>query len=98
VTIPSNVTIKGGSHAVWIFQIAGDLGVSTGIAVVLGGHAQAQNIFWQVAGTTNLATDSHLEGNVLDATAINLGTNASINGRLLAQTAVTLEMNTITAP
>jgi hypothetical protein len=98
VTIPSNVTIRGGSHAVWIFQIAGDLNVSSGAIVALGRHAQAQNIFWQVGGATTLGSSSHLEGIVLDATAINLGTNASINGRLLAQTAATLQMNTITAP
>jgi hypothetical protein len=98
VTIPANVTLRGNSHAVWIFQIAGNLGVSTGTAVVIGGHAQPQNIFWQVAGTTTLGTGAHLEGIVLDATAINLGTNASVNGRLLAQTGVTLQMSTITAP
>jgi hypothetical protein len=98
VTIPGNVTIKGGSHAVWIFQVAGDLDVSSGAAVILSGHAQAQNIFWQVAGATNLGTTSHVEGIVLDATAINMETNASINGRLLAQTAVTLQMNSVTAP
>jgi hypothetical protein len=98
VTIPSNVTISGASRAVWIFQISGDLDVSSGAAVVLGRHAQAKNIFWQVAGATNLATTSHLEGTVLDATAINMQTDASINGRLLAQTAVTLQMNVVTAP
>jgi hypothetical protein len=98
VTIPTNVTIKGGSHAVWIFQIAGDLNVASGVIVALGKYAQPQNIFWQVAGSTTLGTSAHLEGAVLDATAINMGTSASINGRLLAQTAVTLQMNTVTAP
>jgi hypothetical protein len=58
VNIASNVTIKGGSHAVWIFQIAKNLNVSSGAAVVLRGHAQAQNIFWQIAGTSTLGTTS----------------------------------------
>lgn len=98
VTIPSNVRISGGSHAVWIFQIAQDLDVSSGVSVVLKRNAQAQNIFWQVAGTTNLGTTSRLEEIVLDATAITLGTGARIEGRLLAQTAVSLEKNTVTAP
>jgi hypothetical protein len=97
VTIPSNITITGPKYGAWIFQIAGDLDVSSGAGVILGGQAHATRIFWQVAGATNLGTTSHLEGTVLDATAINLGTDASINGRLLAQTAVTLEMNTVTA-
>jgi len=98
VNIASNVTLKGRSHAVWIFQIPNSLIVSAGAAVVLGGHAQPQNIFWQIAGTTTLGTGSHLEGIVLDATSIAMGTDASINGRLLSQTAVSLEMNAITAP
>ncbi|MGD0190010.1 MAG: ice-binding family protein [Rhizomicrobium sp.] len=98
VSIPSNITISGGKTSVWIFQIAGDLDVSTGVIVSLAGHAVAKHIFWQVAGVTNLGTSSHLEGTVLDATAINLGTSASINGRLLAQTAVSLQMNNVTRP
>ena len=98
VTIPSNVTIKGSSHAVWIFQIAGDLNVSSGAAVVLARNAQADHIFWQIAGQATLGTNAHLEGIVLSKTSIAMGTGASINGRLLAQTAATLQMNTITAP
>jgi hypothetical protein len=98
VTIPTNVTIKGGSHAVWIFQVAGDLNVASGVMIKLGKDAQSPNIFWQVGGTTTLGSNSHLAGTVLDATAINLGTGASVDGRLLAQTAVTLQMNAVTAP
>lgn len=98
VTIPSNLSLKGGSHAVWIFQTSKDLIVSGGKAVMLRGHAQAHNVFWQVAGKVDLGTTSHLEGIVLSKTLISMETGASINGRLLGQTAVTLQMNTVTAP
>jgi hypothetical protein len=98
VTIPTNVALKGGEHAVWIFQISKNLVVSSGKAVVLRGHARAKNVFWQVAGKAVLGTTSHMEGTILAKTLIAMKTGASINGRLLAQTAVTLQMNSVTAP
>jgi len=98
VTIPSDVRLKGDSHAVWIFQISKNLIVSSGKAVVLRGHARAQNVFWQVAGKVALGTTSHFEGIILSKTLIAMKTGASINGRLLAQTAVTLQMNKVTVP
>ncbi len=98
VTIPTNVALKGGAHAVWIFQISKNLVVSGGKAVVLRGKARARNVFWQVAGKTTLGTTSHVEGSILCKTLIAMKTGASIKGRLLSQTAVTLQMNSITAP
>ena len=98
VNILSNVTLKGNSHAVWIFQIAGDLTQANGTSILMKKGAQPQNVFWQVAGQATVGTGAHLEGVVLGKTAINLATGASINGRLLSQTAVTLQMNTVTAP
>ncbi len=100
VSIPTDVTLSGGPNAVWIFQIAGNLTVAGAQAVILSGGAQANNIFWQVAGGVgvNLETTSHFEGIVLSQAGINLQTGASINGRLLAQTAVTLDANTVTMP
>lgn len=98
VTIPANVALKGGSHAVWIFQISKNLNVSSGVAVLLRRQAQAKNVFWQVAGQVTLGTTSHVEGTILSKTQITMETGASINGRLLAQTAVALQMNTVTVP
>lgn len=98
VIIPTNITISGGPNAVWIFQVAGTLNMSSGVQIILGGGAQAKNIFWQTTGAVTLGTNSHFEGNILGKTGINLQTGASINGRLLAQTAVTLQMNTVTKP
>lgn len=98
VAIPTAVTLSGGPNDVWIFQIAGNLIVSNGVAVHLSGGAQARNIFWQVAGLATLGTTSHVEGILLSKTLIAMQTGASINGRLFSQTAVTLQMNTVTKP
>ena len=98
VKIPTDVTLSGGPDDVWIFQIAGNLNVSNGVAVHLAGGAQAKNVFWQVAGLATFGTTSHVEGIILSKTMIAMQTGASINGRLYAQTAVTLQMNAVTQP
>ena len=96
VLITSGVTLSGGANDVWIFQIAGDLTVSSGAIVTLSGGAQAGNIFWQVAGETTLGTTADFKGIILCQTLIALNTGAVMNGRALAQTAVTLDASTIT--
>ncbi len=98
VLIPTNVTLTGGSKEIWIFEIAGNLSLSSGVKVILKGGALPKNIYWQVAGAADLGTTSHLEGIVLSKTAIVLKTGASANGRLLAQTAVTLDANAVKQP
>jgi hypothetical protein len=96
VTVPTNVTISGGADDVWIFQVAGNLTVSSAVNVTLAGGAQAKNIFWQVAGTVALEANSHFEGIILSKTNITFKTGASITGRALAQTSVILDKNTVT--
>lgn len=98
VIAPSSFEINGDENAVWIFQIAGDLTISSGINVTLSGGAKAQNIFWQVSGEVTIGTNAHFEGIILSMTAINLRTGASLNGRALAQSAITLDQNTVTQP
>ena len=98
VTLPSTITISGSSTDVWIFQIAGNLTVSSAVKVILKDGAQAKNIFWQVAGQVTFGTTSHVEGVVLSMTGITFQTGASMNGRALAQSAVILDKNTITSP
>jgi hypothetical protein len=96
--IPTDVTLTGLATDVWIFQIAQDLTLSSGVRITLAGGALPKNIFWQVAGLVDVGTTAHLEGIVLSQTAITLGTGASINGRLLAQTAVSLDASTVVEP
>jgi hypothetical protein len=98
LNIPTDITISGSPTDVWIFQVAGNLNMSSAVRITLAGGAQAKNIFWQTAGAVTLGTTSHFEGNILSQTGINLKTGASINGRMLAQTAVTLQMNTVVLP
>jgi hypothetical protein len=98
VTLPSSVTISGGANDVWIFQIAGNLSMSSAVNITLTGGAQAKNIFWQVAGQATFGTTSHFEGIILSMTGITLQTGASMNGRALAQTAVILDSNAVTKP
>ena len=97
VTIPTDVTLSGGAGDVWIFQIAGTLDISSARMVILSGGAQANNIFWQVAGQTTLGTTSQFKGIILDQTAIVMNTGATLDGRALAQTAVTLDSNAVGA-
>jgi hypothetical protein len=98
VSIPTGVTLTGGSNDVWIFQIAQDLTVGNGALVTLSGGAQARNIFWQVAGQAILGTTSNFKGIILSQTLVALNTGAIMTGRALAQTAVTLNATAITNP
>lgn len=95
VTIPTDVTISGNATDVWIFQIAGNLSISSAKNIILAGGAQAKNIFWQVAGQVTIGTTAHFEGIILCKTAIVMQTGSSMNGRALAQTMVTLDNSTI---
>ncbi|MDA3927514.1 MAG: ice-binding family protein [Prolixibacteraceae bacterium] len=98
VTLPSDVTISGSADDVWIFQISGDLTMSSAVNLTLEGGAQAKNIFWQVSGEAIFGATSHFEGIILSMTGITFQTGASFNGRALAQTAVILDSNTIVQP
>jgi hypothetical protein len=95
VTIPTDLVISGGANDVWIFQIAGDLDVSSAVIITLSGGAQAKNIFWQVAGAVAIGTDAHFEGIILSKTGITLKSRATMYGRALAQSAVILDKNTV---
>ena len=96
--IPTDVTLRGGSTAVWVFQIAQSLTMSSAANVFLAGGALSKNVFWQVSGKVELGTTAHFEGVVLTKTSVTLRTGASINGRLLAQTAVNIDGSTLVEP
>lgn len=98
VTLPSDVKISGGANDIWIFQISGDLTMSSAVRITLEGGAQAKNIFWQIAGQATIGTNAHFEGVILSKTGITFQTSSSINGRALAQTAVILDSNAVTNP
>lgn len=98
VTIPTDVTLSGSANDVWIFQIAQNLDISSAKKVILSGGAQANNIFWAVAGQVTLGTNAEMSGNILGQTAVVLNTGAVLRGRALAQSAVTLDASSVIAP
>jgi hypothetical protein len=90
--LSGTLTLSG--TGVWIFKSASTL-ITSGEANVVGGHPC--NVWWRVASSATLGTNTSLVGNILASTSISLQTGANLNGRALAQTgAVTLESNTIT--
>jgi Ice-binding-like len=96
-----NVTLDAqcNANAVFIFQIGSTLTTIGSTQVVLAGGAQAKNVFWQVATSATLGTNSIFQGNILSLQSITLDTGATLIGRALARNgAVTLESNTLTAP
>ena len=98
VLIPNNVTLKGGTKDVWIFQVAQNVNLASATSIMLAGGALPQNIFWQVAGSVTMGTTSVFEGNVMSMTSIAMQTGATIHGRLYAQSAISLEMNSVQQP
>lgn len=98
IVIPNDVTLTGGANDVWIFQISGDVSLSAAKQIILGGQAQAKNIFWQVTGQVTMQANSHFEGIILTKTAVTMQTNATMNGRIFAQTLVSLDDNAVTQP
>jgi len=86
----------GDANAVFIFQMASTLTVTSGRQVILSGGAQAFNVFWQVGSSVTLGTTSVFKGIILANQAISMDTGASLEGRALARVAaVTLDTNAI---
>lgn len=96
--IPTDVELTGSDTDVWIFQVAEDLTLSSGVNIGLSGGARPENVFWQVAGLVEIGTTAHCEGIVLTQTSVTLRTGASIDGRIFAQTAVDMDSSTVVEP
>jgi len=94
----TNVTLKGNSNDVFIFQVAKTLTTDAATQIILTGGVQAKNIFWVVGETVALGAGSQFQGNILGATDITLLSGAAVTGRLLAGTDVTLITNAVTQP
>lgn len=93
------ITLDGDADDVWVFRIGtGGLGAFTGTGpgfeVVMGGTAQACNVYWWTAEGATL-TDAVFVGNVLSGTAATM-TGTSWEGRALATTDVALTESSIT--
>jgi hypothetical protein len=85
------LTLTGAANDVWIFKV-GTSGLGaltlTNAQVVMGGAAQACNVYWRTAQAATL-TDSAFVGTVLAGTAATM-TRGSWIGRLMARTDATV--------
>ena len=92
-TLSGTLTLSG--SGVWIFKSSSTL-ITSGTANVVGGDPC--NVWWRVASSATLGTDTQLIGNILALTSITLNSGATLNGRALARNgAVTLAANTVTS-
>jgi hypothetical protein len=85
------LTLLGNASDVWIFRVGtGGLGALTltNTQVVMGGAANACNVYWKTASATTV-TDSAFVGTVLSGAAATM-TRGSWIGRAMATTDVTL--------
>jgi len=90
---------QGNENAIFIFQIASALTVTTGRQVILAGGAQAKNVYWQIGSAATLGTYSFFKGNILALDAITMQTGANLEGRAFARNgALALDNNIITKP
>ena len=84
-------TLDGDATDVWVFKVgtsgSGAL-TGTGFEVVMGGNAEACNVFWWTAGAASL-TDSFFKGTILSGDAFTM-TRGSFEGRGLATTDATV--------
>ncbi len=90
---------QGNADSVFIFQADDTLTTGSASRIVLTNGAQACNVYWRVAVSATLGSDSEFVGTILAGTSITLDDRASVRGRLLARNgAVTMIDNVITRP
>ncbi len=101
LSLTGTVTLDNRTNpdAVFIFQASSTLITSSSSVVKFTTSHASCNVFWQVAKSATLGTNSKFVGTVLAHVSVAAKTGATVTGRLLAATgAVTLDTNVITAP
>lgn len=82
--------------SVWIFQATSDLITASASSVVFINGGQPCNVFWQVASSATLGSNSTFVGTIMALTAITMESEVTVNGRALARNAnVTMIDDTI---
>jgi hypothetical protein len=94
------ITLDGDADDVWVFRIGtGGLGALTAtgpnVEVVMGGTAQACNVYWWTAESATLTNVEAFAGTVLSGAAATM-TGSTWEGRALATTDVALTNSLIT--
>jgi len=97
IDIDTDVTLSGNATDVWIFQVPGDVALTTGNILLTNG-ALPQNVFWRVTGTVTIDAGRQFRGIVLADGTVALASGASVDGRLFSATDVTLIANAVTRP
>ena len=86
------LTLNGTASDVWVFRVGtggpGALTLTSG-QVVMGGTAQACNVYWKTSAAAT-STDSIFLGTVLSGNAVTMTRGSWIGGRALATTDVTV--------
>ena len=90
---------QGDADAIFVFQMASSLTVTSGRQVILANGAKSENVYWQVGSAATIGTTASFHGTILAEAAITLETGATLIGRALVRAdAVTLDANTVTLP
>jgi len=86
ILITGDLTLdaQGDASKVFIFQSSSTTGTASGARILLVNGARASNVFWQVATSATLGTNSVWQGNILAANSITMNTGATSCGRLMA--------------
>ncbi|HUZ71403.1 MAG TPA: ice-binding family protein [Stellaceae bacterium] len=88
---------QGNANAAWVFEMQSTLITSPNSVVNVINTGSGAGVYWDVASSATLDTNTTFEGNILALDSITLNTDATIGcGRALASTgAVTMDTNTI---
>ncbi len=85
------------SPASFIFQIGSTLITAPNSTISLLNGAQSCNVFWQVASSATLDTNTQFVGTIMALTSITANNGTTVDGRALARNgSVTLDTNTFT--
>lgn len=99
LTINNDFIIQGTDTDVWIFKIPAHLKVSSHVHLTLSGGAKASNIFWQVAGSAILESDSAFVGTIIAQQFVEMKNHSKLEGRAFAKNGyVNLDQATINKP
>jgi hypothetical protein len=97
--LSGTLTLTGGADDVFIFQATSSLITASSSVVSLIGGVSSCNVYWQVASSATLGSNSIFVGTVLAGASITANSTAFIRGRLLGGTGqVELHNNVIVRP
>lgn len=97
--IDHDLIIKGSETDVWIFKIPANFKMARGAQIILKDGASPKNIFWQVAGSALLESDSQMYGTIIAQQSVEMKNHSKITGRVFAKNGfITLEQAKIMRP